>query len=110
VPVLWISPACEACAEAEAFVQGSGLRYVKNRILPSPVPGRVLVWTSAAPDAGPQEIDAKRAPAATPALLARDAATGALVLSVGLDAVERAADALANGASLVSILSEQEHG
>lgn len=101
VCALWVSAGCEICAEAEAAVQAAGVPYVKHRIAPSANPGRVLVWTIGG-DPEPQEIDAEKAPAATPALLARDAATGAHVLAIGLDAVERIADALASGASLLA--------
>lgn len=98
--VLYTSPGCEACAEAEAAVQSTGIWYVKRKISRASTPGKMLVWRSD-PAVDGREVDAENAPAATPALVAQDAATGAWVVAIGLDAVDGIARALATGASLL---------
>lgn len=97
---LYVSPGCEVCAEAEARVQAAGIAYVKIKISRASTPGRVMVWNRD-PAIDGREMNAENAPAATPALVAQDAATGAWVVAIGLDAVDGIACALARGASLL---------
>lgn len=84
--VLFTSPACPVCAEAEALVdaaQSIKFRAEKKRVLPSARPGFIVI------DPGAVEAPAEVVPA-TPALWD----VQANVLYMGLEAIEGALAAL----------------
>lgn len=81
--VLFVSPACPLCAEAEAIIDAQNIKfgYKKRRVLRSARPGFVVV--EAEPE--PIEAPAETIPG-TPALWNRETN----VLLVGLEAIESA--------------------
>jgi hypothetical protein len=89
---LFVSHACEICAEAEARVQASGLRYERRLVTPSPDPGFVMVSSGASAGAGaPDTPCPKSAMPAVPALwdIERNE------LHVGLEAIDAVLQSIA---------------